>query len=128
LICATVPVVPSDTPEKKGGGEAFDVVLVHGPTVDGHGARVLRARPGQLEAGEVRPLREGQPLAPGGEVVRLVERADSANVYDVKVDYTTPSAPAKSAAGGPPQVASAEYRASWERTFAGKQPARGKPN
>jgi hypothetical protein len=122
--------MPSDTPEKKGGGEAFDVVLVHGPTVDGHGARVLRARPGQVEAGEVRPLREGQPLAPGGEVVRLVERADSANVYDVKVDYAAPSAPApaKSAGGGPPQVASAEYRASWDRTFARKPPARGKPN
>jgi len=119
--------MPSDAPEKEGGGEAFDVVLVHGATVDGHGARVLRARPGQLEAGVVRPLREGQPLAPGGEVVRLVERADSANVYDVKVDYAAPPAPAKSAGGGPPQVASDEYRASWERTFARKQPARAKP-
>jgi hypothetical protein len=106
-------VVPSDAPEKKG---------------EGHGTRVLRARPGQLEAGEVRPLRQGQPLAPGGEVVRLVERADSANIYDVKVDYKAPSTPAKSAGGGPPQVASAEYRASWERTFTRRQPAHAKPN
>jgi len=85
----------SDTPHKKDAGEPFDVVLVHGATVDGKGARVLRARPGQVEAGEVRPLREGQPIAPGGEIVRLVERADSNQLYDVKVDYTAhPSPPA----------------------------------
>jgi hypothetical protein len=109
----------SDAPDKTDGADPFDVVLVHGATVDGQGARVLRARPGQLEAGEVRPLREGQPLLPGGEVVRLVERSDHANVYDVKVDYKTPALPASTkASAGPPQVASPEYRASWERTFA----------
>ncbi len=120
----------SDTPHKKDAGEPFDVVLVHGATVDGKGARVLRARPGQVEAGEVRPLREGQPIAPGGEIVRLVERADSNQLYDVKVDYTAPPGPSKSA-GGPPQVASPAYRASWDRTFAKdgqKRPSRPKPN
>jgi hypothetical protein len=125
----------SDVPEKKDDGDGFDVVLVHGATGDGEGARVLRARPGHLEAGEVRPLREGQPLTPGAEVVRLVERTDAANAYDVKVDYKVPPAlaagpaPAKMAAGGPPQVASPAYRASWERTFAPKaQQQRSKPN
>jgi hypothetical protein len=102
-------------------GDAFDVVLLHGATVDGEGARVLRARPGHLEAGEVRPLRQGQPLAPGGEVVRLVERAGTPCLYDVKVDYQVSSKahePGDRATGGPAQVATRAYRESWERTFA----------
>jgi hypothetical protein len=110
----------SDAGEKI-DGDAFDVVLMHGATGDGEGARVLRARPGQVEAGEVRPLREGQSLAPGGEVVRLVERTDTPCVYDVKVDYKVPApapAPAARAASGPPQVSTQAYRESWDRTFA----------
>jgi len=101
----------------------FDVVLVHGATGDGEGARVLRARPGHIEAGEVRPIRDGQPLTPGGEVVRLVERTGAPCVYDVKVDYQVPAAaaapsPAERSAGGPPQVSTQAYRESWDRTFA----------
>jgi hypothetical protein len=112
------------------GGEAFDVVLVHGATGDGEGARVLRVRPGHLEAGEVRPLRDGQPIAAGGEVVRLVERPDAPCAYDVKVDYKAPAAtppalpPRK--AHGPAQVATPAYRDSWDRTFA--LPAARRPN
>lgn len=113
----------SSDSDEKNDGDAFDVVLLHGPTDDGEGARVLRARPGQLEAGEVRPVREGQPLTPGGEVVRLVERPGTSAIYDVKVDYKTPASnpaaePGKRAANGPAQVATNAYRESWERTFA----------
>ena len=113
----------SDGGEKKQSADAFDVVLMHGATSDGAGTRVLRARPGQIEAGEVRPLREGQPLAPGGEVVRLVERPEAPCLYDVKVDYQVPAAaaapsPAERSAGGPPQVSTQAYRESWDRTFA----------
>ena len=108
-------------------GDDFDVVLVHGATGDGEGARVLRARPGHIEAGEVRPIRDGQPLMPGGEVVRLVERTGTPCVYDVKVDYQVPSqvqaataapSPAARSASGPPQVSTQAYRESWDRTFA----------
>ena len=105
----------------KTDADAFDVVLVHGATGDGEGAQVLRARPGRIEAGEVRPLREGQPLAPGGEVVRLVERPGAQCVYDVKVDYQVPAATPTAttrAATGPAQIATLAYRESWERTFA----------
>jgi hypothetical protein len=109
----------SDGGEKKQSADAFDVVLMHGATSDGAGTRVLRARPGQIEAGEVRPLREGQPLAPGGEVVRLVERPEAPCLYAVKVDYQVPASKASAGdASGPPQVATPAYRESWERTFA----------
>jgi hypothetical protein len=106
----------SDAGEKI-DGDALDVVLVHGATGDGEGARVLRARQGHIEAGEVRPLREGQPLVPGGEVVRLVERTGTPCLYDVKVDYQVPAAPV-ARASGPPQVSTPAYRESWDRTFA----------
>jgi hypothetical protein len=96
----------------------FDVVLVHGKTVDGAGARVLRARPGRVEAGEVRPLEQGRPIAPGAQVVQLSPREASPHLFDVKVQYEVD---AKGTAGaplhGPAQVATRAYRESWERTF-----------
>lgn len=111
--------MPSDADEKN-DGDGFDVVLIHGATGDGEGARVLRARPGQLETGEIRPIRQGQPLAPGGEVVRLLERPGTPCLYDVKVDYKVLPSPAAEPrhAGGPAQVATRAYRDSWDRTFA----------
>jgi hypothetical protein len=105
----TAPATATEAP-------AYDVVLVHGATGDGEGARVLRARPGQLEVGEIRPLRQGQPIASGGEVVRLVERPEGPLFYDVKVDYKAPAIAART--HGPAQVATPAYRDSWERTFA----------
>jgi hypothetical protein len=106
----------ADEPAKK-DDQQFDVVLVRGKTVDGEGASVLRARPGRLEAGEVRPLREGRPLNHGGEVVRLAPRAGVPHLFDVDVQYQIPGDTAAAAASGPPQVATAAYRESWDRTF-----------
>jgi hypothetical protein len=110
-------------PAKKDGGD-FDVVFMHGATDDGEGARVLRARPGRVESGEVRPMQEGRPLVGGGEVVRLERRKDIPALYDVRVECKVPEAAAAAAATetprageGPPQVATRAYRDSWERTF-----------
>jgi hypothetical protein len=106
----------SDAPDNK-QEDTFDLILVHGVTLDGEGAHVLRARPGRLEAGEVRPLHPGRPLVPGGEVVRLVCR-EGAPVYDVKVEYQVPATePTTRSPSGPAQVATRAYRDSWERTF-----------
>jgi hypothetical protein len=109
-----------DAPQRK--RDAFDVVLMHGPTEDGEGARVLRARPGRLDAGEVRPMREGRPLGVGGEVVRLEPRVDAPALYDVQVEYTVPSPSPDREAGppvrtGPAQVATPAYRDNWDHTF-----------
>ncbi|MDP9001359.1 MAG: hypothetical protein M3O46_14755 [Myxococcota bacterium] len=102
-------------------GDAFDVVLIHGPTEDGEGARVLRARPGRVDTGEVRPMREGRPVTAGGEVVRLERRGDEPALFDVRVEYVIPgcnqSAKTTAADGGPPQVATPAYRENWELTF-----------
>jgi hypothetical protein len=91
---------------------ADDVVLLHSPTDDGGGIRVVRARRGNIEVGEVRPLAEGKPIR--GEVVTLTPRQDEPRVCDVVVqvpDTTTRS--------GPAQVATGKYRDNWEATFGG---------
>jgi hypothetical protein len=107
----------------KGDPNGFDVVLMHSATEDGAGTRVLRARPGRLEAGEVRPIKSGVPLIPGGDVVRLSPRAESPALFDVRVECSIPAeapdqkASAAAERSGPAQVATSAYRDSWERTF-----------
>src|SRR5215813_4879654 len=89
-----------------------DVVLLHSATEDGEGIRVLRAREEArgggagadeekacvVEVGEVRPLKEGQPIA--GDVVRLKPREGAPRVCDVEVMAKVPAG--DSAANGAP--------------------------
>ena len=89
-----------------------DVVLLTGPTDDGEGIRVVRARDERLEAGEVRPLKDGQALG-SGEIVKLAPRAGAPQVCDVQVVAKL----AELRGGGPPQVATTAYRESWDRIF-----------
>lgn len=107
--------MPDDAPQKKEGGD-FDVVMLAGKTDDGDGAKVVRARPGRVETGEVRPLKEGQPLV-AGEVVTLEPRKDAPALFNVHVQHTVKPTGQKTDHGGPAQVATPEYRDSWERTF-----------
>ena len=107
--------MPDDSPQKKESAD-FDVVMFHGKTPDGAGAQVLRARPGRVESGEVRPIREGKPLT-AGEVVRLEPRKESPALFDVKVEHVVQGPAVKTTHSGPAQVATVEYRESWERTF-----------
>ncbi|MGH7296435.1 MAG: hypothetical protein ACRELB_15965 [Polyangiaceae bacterium] len=107
--------MPDDSPQNPGGG-AFDVVMLAGQTEDGAGTRVVRARPGRVEAGEVRPVKDGTPLV-AGEVVRLEKRKDAPALFDVHVVHEVKPAGAKAPHGGPAQVATDEYRESWDRTF-----------
>jgi hypothetical protein len=115
------------TQESKPGTQ--DVAFLYAPTDDGKGARILRSRNGNIEAGEVRPVKDGQSLQ-GGELVRLEPRADAPCVCDVQVlheararDVTVPSSPATSVEtpGRPAQVATRDYRVNWDRVFGGKR-------
>ena len=104
-----------------------DLVLVHGPTPDGKGVNVLRAREQRIELGTMRPLEEGRPIH--GEVVKLTPRPELPILFDAETqfsatdaqstDETTPEATgrARSARGttaGPAQVASDSYRKNWD--------------
>ena len=100
---------------------ARDVALLYAPTDDGKGARILRSRDGNLEAGEVRPVKEGQPLQ-GGELVKLEPRADAPCVCDVEVLHegkrvSRDAEGAPEPTGRPAQVATEDYRMNWDRVF-----------
>jgi hypothetical protein len=112
--------VPKD-PESK------DVALLCGPTEDGHGTRILRARQGRLEAGEVRPTKEGQPLS-GGELVRLRPREGAPAVCDVEVLHEVKAAEENS--GRPARVTNERYRENWDRIFGTRRApkAKGSPD
>jgi hypothetical protein len=108
--------MPEDPPDPPASA---DVVLLAGPTEDGEGIRVVRARDERLEAGEVRPLKDGKPLGTG-EIVRLAPRPGAPRVCDVEVvaKLGAGGASGRDVRGaGPPQVATSAYRESWERIF-----------
>lgn len=94
---------------------ATDVALLYAPTDDAKGARYLRARKGELQMGEVRPLTHGQSLS-GQELVRMRPRKNLPILCDVEVIH--PAEPTVRDTIGPAQVASDEYRRNWEETFA----------
>lgn len=89
-----------------------DVAFLYDRTEDGDGYRMLRARKGRIEAGELRPVREGKPLH-GGELVKLKPHEKVPNLYDVEVSCELPSR----RESGPAQVATDAYRRNWERIF-----------
>ena len=97
-----------------------DVVLLGGPTEDGGGMRVLRARQDRLEAGEIRPLKEGAPVR--GEIVSLKPRENAPQICDVEVAYAPPPSGHK----GPAQVATKTYREGWDEVFGAKAPTDAK--
>lgn len=111
------------------GNHPQDVVLVHGVTEDRQGLRVIRSRNQLLEAGEVRPLKEGQAIT--SDVVRLHPRPGAPFLCDVETTYSPPSPPRKvgtegkpqlknkrPTTTGPAQVASQTYRENWDAIWA----------
>lgn len=107
---------PADAPD----ADPSDVVLLHAPTDDGEGAKVIRARDGKIELGEVRPLKEGKAIT-GAEVVSLTPRADAPRVCDVKVHVKVPTPEVSASKSlqhkGPARVTSTAYREGWEALF-----------
>jgi hypothetical protein len=99
----------------KRGIRKKDLALVFGPAADGDGLNVLRRRAGSsvVEAGTLRPLREGRAIT--GEVVRLERRAEAPFLFDCETDEELSTTPApQPQLAGPPQVATDEYRRGWD--------------
>jgi hypothetical protein len=106
-----------------------DVVVLRGPTEDGEGIAVYRARDGNLEAGELRALKQGAPMS--GEVVRLVPREGSPVLWNVRVEFdareTAAPEPAAATTGGkghagPARVSTRAYREGWDAIFSSREP------
>ena len=104
-----------------------DVALVYGTADDGEGYKILRQRGGspRVEAGMLRPMQSGRAIT--GEVVHLEPRSESPLLFDVQTDEEL-SSPASLAAGGarggPPQVATDDYRRGWDAIWGTKPRAR----
>lgn len=117
-----------------------DVVLLHSPTESGDGIRVVRKRNDAIELGELRPMKEGQPIH--GEVVKLTQRTEHDMLFNCEVLVPSaprpepPPAPAAAAAPakpadpeppralshkGPPRVSTDAYRGGWEAIFGNKR-------
>jgi hypothetical protein len=111
------PKVPKAPKEPK---TPKDIAIFSGPTEDGQGARVLRIREGVgVSAGEIRPLREGEPIN-HSELVRLHPLDENKRVCAVEVLHApkTSDQPAddrKSA--GPARVSNEKYRQNWSVIF-----------
>jgi hypothetical protein len=103
----------------KAAGSAKDLALVFGPSEDGEGYRMLRRRADSevVEAGTLHPLREGRAIT--GEVVSLAPRPEAPFLFDCETDQEL-SAPRAPALGGPPQVATDEYRRGWDAIWGGR--------
>jgi hypothetical protein len=105
-------MVVSDSPERPDA--KTDVAILCGPTEDRQGQRLIRLREGELQAGEVRAVRQGAPLH-GRELVRLSPREKTPQVCDVEVLHPAEAPPGDRV--GPAQVATDRYRDNWELIF-----------
>jgi hypothetical protein len=96
--------------------EERDLVFVRGPTERGDGYSVIRSRTGNVEVGELRALRSGQPIQ--GEVVSLTPISGHDQLFEVDVLVEPP----KEQRGrvGPARVTSNAYRQNWDAIFGGQ--------
>ena len=96
-----------------------DIAILSGPTEDGQGAKVLRIREGDVTAGEIRPIRDGEPINQS-ELVRLHPLEGSQRVCAVEVLHAPPDEAEKrkaSGSAGPARVSNAKYRHNWSQIF-----------
>ncbi len=89
-----------------------DRLYVHSQSEHG-GYRVVRSRDDRVEVGELRSVREGQPIV--GELVKLTPTEEHDAVFDVEVLMEAPQP--KTEHAGPVRVSSAAYRTGWDRVF-----------
>jgi hypothetical protein len=105
-----------------------DVVFVHGATPGG--VQITRLREDRVEAGELRPLKEGQPIA--GELVKLSRREESERLFDVEVVANVGPKPAELPSAEPPRdrrgptrVSNERFRTNWDVVFGARAQKKG---
>ena len=117
-----VPPRDEAPPRSAGAAPMKDIAILHGPTEDRQGARLLRFKDGQVFAGEVRPAREGQAIEQH-ELVRLRPIHPELPVCEVEVLHTPkPIADSRTSAdprssAGPARVSNERYRRNWNTVF-----------
>ena len=112
----------SGKPSTPAGKRSKDAILIHGVSEDGETMAVLRTREDRVEAGVVRAVKEGQPIA--GEVLKLTPRPEFPLLCDVEVQVpanvvnaaggSDGASRAPGSRGRPAQVATDSYRENWD--------------
>jgi hypothetical protein len=110
-------------PETQPKAPAPDFAILGGPTEDGEGTQLVRFRDGTITAGELRPVKEGQPIT-HREVVRLHPLDSERRVMRVETLHApevvpVPEAPALSR---PARVSNERYRKNYDAIFDSKKP------
>jgi len=98
-----------------------DIAILSGPTEDGQGAKVLRIREGDVSAGEIRPVRDGEPINQS-ELVRLHpldagQRVCAVEVLHAPAEQAQAEGKRKPGSAGPARVSNAKYRQNWSAIF-----------
>jgi hypothetical protein len=93
-----------------------DIAILHGPTEDGEGARLLRLKGGEVWSGEIRPVREGQPIQQH-ELVRLHPIHPTLPVCEVEVLHAPKPSAEQRESSGPARVSNRRYRQNWNTIF-----------
>jgi hypothetical protein len=94
------PKTPKPKPRKS---RSKDIAILNGPTEDGLGARVLRIRQGTVSAGEIRPVKDGEPIT-HNEVVRLHPIDADQRVCEVEVLHDPALPDTRTARDGKPET------------------------
>ena len=112
-----------DQPDAPIRPPAGDIAFVCGKDADGVHILRRRSEEAPIEAGLLRPMREGKPI--DGEVVSLTQRQDLPMIYDVKSEFggrdpelpENPILEGRPSTEGPAQVASDAYRKGWDAVW-----------
>jgi hypothetical protein len=108
-----------DDPTPKEPEHKPDVLFLHSRNEAGDGFRVIRAREEGLQVGEIKPVKEGEPIK--GDLVKLSPRKEAGGrLFDVHVmlsDKEVSHAAAARTRPGPAQVATEAYVRNWETIF-----------
>jgi hypothetical protein len=104
---------------------APDFAILGGPTEDGQGTHLVRFRDGEISAGEIRPVKEGEPIT-HRELVRLHPLEGDKRVVRVETLHAPPQQQAPQARdevprSRPARVSNERYRKNYDAIFDSKR-------
>jgi hypothetical protein len=102
---------------------APDFAILGGPTEDGEGTHLVRFRDGSISAGELRPVKEGEPVT-HRELVRLHPIDAERRVMRVETLHAPPALPPESptpSLSRPARVSNERYPKNYDAIFDAKR-------
>jgi len=99
---------------------APDFAILGGPTDDGQGTHLVRFRDGEVSAGEIRPVKDGEPVT-HRELVRLHPLEGEQRVVRVETLHEPQQLPADAPKSRPARVSNARYRENYDAIFESKR-------